>query len=116
MDAAQANADKIYAERDAYEAAMAAAFPYGLPQITEPVASVQEKIDEALRIDQSRLSPQEQANYVKTLKALLDTPVGITNDANGHEIPLTMGALLNSQATVETLSLIHIYRAAVGWG
>lgn len=104
MDKAEANAAKIYAERDAYEKTMRTVFPFGMPTITTPLQPIQEQINALTGVNASpALSGMEKINYQQQLKKLLDMPVGITNDANGLEIPLTMGDLLESQAQAEEI-------------
>jgi len=102
MDAAQTNADRIYAERDLYEETMKTVFPYGVPTVTAPIAPIQQRIDELTGVDQTKLKGLQRVQYQKALEKAYNEPVGITHDENGLEIPLTMGDLLNSQATVET--------------
>lgn len=104
MDKAEANAAKIYAERDAYEKTMRTVFPFGMPTITTPLQPIQEQINALTGVNANpALSGMEKIHYQQQLKKLLDMPVGVTNDANGLEIPLTMGDLLESQAQAEEI-------------
>ena len=80
---------------------MKSVFPYGVPTITEPVAPIQQRIDELLGVDQTKFKGLQRVQYQRALEKAYNEPVGITHDENGIEIPLTMGDLLNSQATVE---------------
>jgi hypothetical protein len=101
VDAAQKNADQLYAERAAYEEALKALYPSGLPTLTTDPAPLQQRIDEMLGIDSNSLKGLRKVQYQKQLEAAFKEVVGITHDADGREIPLTMGALLDSQATAE---------------
>lgn len=103
MDKAVANAQQIYDARDAYEA-MKAILPFGMPTVTTPLQPIQEQINALVGINAGKtLTGIEKIQYQQAMKKLLDTPVGITNDSNGIEIPLTMGDLLDTQARAEEM-------------
>ncbi|MFA7290879.1 MAG: LPD38 domain-containing protein [Rhodocyclaceae bacterium] len=103
VDAAQKNADEIYAERAAYEQAMQALYPGGAT-ITADLVPLQQKIDDLLGVDQTKLKGLARVKYQKDLEKAFGEVVGITQDDNGREIPLTLGVLLDSQATAEQMA------------
>ena len=94
IDEADANAQAVYEARAAFEAAQR---ELNAIQLTTDPEPLQQRIDELLGIGRKPLPKGEQAAYEKALADALNEPVGITHDANGREIPLTMGAYLDAR-------------------
>jgi hypothetical protein len=101
LNRAQANADQLYAERAAYEEAMDNLYLNGRPTITTDTAPLQQNIDTLLAVDEQDLKGLRKVQHKRQLETAFSEVVGITHDADGREIPLTMGALLDSQAMAE---------------
>jgi hypothetical protein len=101
VDSAQKSADQLYAERAAYEEEMAKLYPNGLPTLTTDPVPLQQRIDEMLGVNEQDLKGLRLAKHKRDMAAAFAEVVGITHDADGREIPLTMGALLDSQAMAE---------------
>ena len=97
IDEADANAAAIYEARAAYEAAQR---ELSAIRLTTDPAPLQQRIDELLGIGKRPVPKGQQAAYEKALAEALNEPVGITHDANGIEIPLTIGAYLDAQVEV----------------
>jgi hypothetical protein len=96
IDAADANAAAVYAAREAFESQLR----QSVTIINEP-APLQQRIDDMLNVDASKMNPIQRANYEKTLAAAFSEPIGIRHDANQREVPFTMGEYLDAQVAAE---------------
>lgn len=96
IDAADRNAAELYAARDEFEQKLRRAVT-----ITNEPAPLQERIDEMLRVDTSKLSGIERTNYEKALTAAFNEPIGIRHDKDQREVPFTIGEYLDAQVALE---------------
>ena len=97
IDKAQAEADALYAARDAYELEQRRGFPGGVPTITNDPAPIQQRIDALLGINQARLTGIARSNYEKALEAAFNERIGFAVGKDSMEIPVTMGDYLASK-------------------
>lgn len=109
VSAAQARADAIYAARAEFEAALQKGEPAPLVLVTDP-APLQQRIDRLLGIGEKPMTDTERASYERTLSRAFNEQVGITQDKDGREIPLTMADYLNSQVNAEDAARWRPYR------
>lgn len=96
IDAADKNAAELYAARDEFEKKLRQAVNI----INEP-ATLQQRIDEMLNVDTSKLSGIERTNYEKQLAAAFAEPIGIRHDKDQREVPFTIGEYLDAQVALE---------------
>ncbi len=96
IDAADKNAAELYAAREEFEQKLRQSV-----QIINEPAPLQQRIDEMLRVDTSKLTGIERTNYEKQLAAAFAEPIGIRHDKDQREVPFTIGEYLDAQVALE---------------
>ncbi len=71
--------------------------PNAVPTLVTDFGPIQRRIDELHGVDATQMDDKARAQYEKDFEAAYGEVVGYTTDANGLEIPFTVGDYLNSQ-------------------
>jgi len=99
IDAADANAANLQAERDAYEKWQAELRRNNITIVNDP-APLQQRIDALMGINEARLQGFARTNYEKAIENAFAEQIGFVSGKDGLEVPFTMGDYLKSKIAV----------------
>lgn len=99
IDAADANAEKLYAEREAYAKWQEELKRNNITIVNDP-EPLQQRIDALMGINESRLQGFARTNYEKAIENAFGEQIGFVVGKDGLEVPFTMGDYLKSKIAV----------------